>query len=197
MTGLFDGLAGLALDSLDVNLIQSLHKQLAVFGIDDGLYGGAQHFHTVFFQHTALKKFDTAVQRRLSAKAKQNTVGAFLLDDPLHEIGLHGQEINLVGHGQIGRANRIFFARGLDRRNVRVDEHRLDTFLAQRLQRLTAGIVELAGLSYLQRTAAQQQHFLYILVSHNVSIKRSNINSVSTGPEQASGWNWLLNQGFV
>ena len=27
-------------------------------------------------------------------------------------------------------------------------------------------------------------------------MKRSNMNSVSTGPEHASGWNWLVNQGF-
>ena len=25
----------------------------------------------------------------------------------------------------------------------------------------------------------------------------SNMNIVSTGPEQASGWNWEVNQGFV
>jgi carbamoyl-phosphate synthase large subunit len=51
--------------------------------------------------------------------------------------------------------------------------------------------------------ADNEEHLLYIFIFHyfpnylSVSTNLSNMNSVSTGPEQASGWNWLENQGFT
>ena len=73
-------------------------------------------------------------------------------------------------------------------------------FLAQGLEGLAAGVVKLAGLTNLQRAGTENQYLLYMLFYHdcfNVSTNLSNINSVSTGPEQASGWNCELNQGVL
>ena len=177
LTGRGDIVASLTLDGLDIYLIKPAHKQLAVLRVHDSLNGGAKHPDTIPLKHTAPVKLHTAVERRLTTKGQQDAVRTLLLDNPLHEIRLHRQEVNLVGHS----------LRGLHRCDVRVDQHCPDTLFLQGFQGLAAAVVELAGLAYLERAAAQQQHLLYRTVSHNVSINRSNINSVSTGPEQASG----------
>ena len=185
LTGISDIITSLTLDGLHANLVEFPDKQFTVLSIHDSLHGRTQHFHTIFLQHATLIEFHTAVQRRLSTKGQEDAVWTFLLDDPLHEIRLHGQEVDLIGY-TLG---------GLHRSDIRIDKHRLDALLAECLQGLTAAIVKFACLTDFQGTTTQQQDFLYSIIFHNVSIKRSNINSVSTGPEQASGWNWLENQG--
>ena len=148
--GLLNVLTGFALNGLHANFIETAHKEFTVFGVDDGLHGCTEHAHAVTFKNAALVEFHTAVQRRLSAKGQQDAVGTFFLDDSLNEIRLHGEEINLVGHT----------LRGLHGCDVRVDEHRLYAFLAQGLQCLRAGIVELTGFTYLQCSTAKEQYFL-------------------------------------
>ena len=160
LPGLAYVLASLALDGLHIDFVQALHKQLAVFGIDDGLYGSAQHADTVSFQHTALIQLHAAVECRLPAKREQDAVGTLLLDDFLYEVGLDWQEIHFVGHA----------LRGLHGSDIGVDEHRLDALFPQCLQSLRPRVVELAGLAYFQCTAAQQQHFLDILVFHRRNV---------------------------
>ena len=44
---LFDSRTGLALDGFHINLVETLHKQVAVFRIDNGLHGRAEHFDAV------------------------------------------------------------------------------------------------------------------------------------------------------
>ena len=116
----------LALDGLHLDLVQFLHKKLAVFRVDDSLYGSTQHAHIVFLQNATLIKLHTAVQGRLAAKGEEDTVGTFLLDDFLHKERSDRQEVNLVCHTFTG----------LHRRNVRIDQHRVDAFFFQSLQRL-------------------------------------------------------------
>ena len=83
---------------LQANLIQLLHKQVAVLCIHDGLYRRAQHLYAILLQHASLIQFSTAVQRGLSAKSQQNAVGALLLDDFRHEVGGYRLEVHLVGN---------------------------------------------------------------------------------------------------
>ena len=189
LAGLLHVLASLALDGLDVDLVKLLDEELAVLRVHDGLHGRTQDAHAKLLQHAALLQFHTTVECGLSTKGQEDAVGTLLLDNALNEIGLHGEEVDLVGH-TLG---------GLHRGNIGVDEHRLDIFLAQGLEGLAAGVVKLAGLTNLQRAGTENQYLLYMLFYHdcfNVSTNLSNINSVSTGPEQASGWNCELNQGF-
>lgn len=86
-------------------------------------------------------QLDAAIQGRLAAECQHDAVGALLGYDALHEEGGDGQEIDVVGHTLAG----------LHRGDVGVDQHGLDSLLAQGLQGLAAGIVKLAGLAYLQR----------------------------------------------
>ena len=152
-------LAGFALDGVNVNLIEFLDEALAVLGIHDGLDGRAEDFDVVFLQDAALLQLDAAVQGRLTTEGEENAVRMLLGDDTLHEIGLYGEEVDLVGH-TLG---------SLHRGDVGVDEDCLDALLTQRLEGLRAGIVKLAGFAYLQGTGAKQKNFFYIRVSHFLS----------------------------
>ena len=50
---------------------------------------------------------DTAVESRLSTKCEQDSIGTFLFDDALDELGRHGLEIHRVGYGLRGRINAV------------------------------------------------------------------------------------------
>ncbi len=151
-------LAGLALDGVDVYLVEPLHKEFAVFRIDDGLDGSAQHLHSILLQYALLEERDAAVERRLSAKGEQDALRALLLDDALHEIGGYGQEIDVVGNALAG----------LDRGDVGVDEYGLDALFLEGFQGLRTAVVEFACLAYLQGSGAQQQDFLELIGWHSL-----------------------------
>ena len=178
---LLDGATGLALDGLHANLIEALHKEIAILGIDDGLDGGAQHLDTILLEHTTLIEFHTTVEGCLTTKREQDTIRALFLDDTLHKVGLHRLEIDRISH-PLG---------SLHGGDVGIDEHRVDALFLQGLQGLCTTIVELSCLTYLQGSRAQKQNlFDFFLFHHpNIFTNSSNKNSVSTGPEQASGWN--------
>ena len=180
--GLFESGRRMGPDGLHADLIQPLHEQFAVFRVDDGFDGGAQHLHAVPLEHAAAEQFHAAVQRRLSAEGEQDAVRPLLLDDLLHELRSHGQEIHFVRHA-LG---------SLDGSDVGVHEHGPDALLSEGLQGLGTTIVEFAGLADFQRARAKDKHF----PDHSREMKSSNRNSVSTGPPDASGWNWVAKKGF-
>ena len=47
-----NGIASFALDGLHANLVKTLDKEVAVFGIDDCLNGCAKDFDTIFLEYT-------------------------------------------------------------------------------------------------------------------------------------------------
>ena len=83
---------------LQADLVQLLHKQVAVLCVHDGLYRGTQHLYAILLQHASLIQFRATVQCSLSAKRQQNAVGTLLLDDFGYEVGGYRLEIDLVGN---------------------------------------------------------------------------------------------------
>ena len=71
-------------------------------------------------------------------------------------MGIHWQKIDFIGQ-VVG---------SLDRRDIRIHEDRGDPFILERLDSLTAGVIELSGLADLQGTAAEDKDLL-IALSHN------------------------------
>ena len=98
-------------------------------------------------------KGEAAVERRLSAERQHDRVDLFLDDDPLDELGRHRDQVDPIG--ELGA--------GLDRRDVGVDQDGLDPLFLERLDRLRAGVVELAGLADLKGSRAQDQDSLWFL----------------------------------
>ena len=122
-----------------MNLIKLTHKELSVFGINDGLNGCSQDADAILVKYAAFVELDTTIECGLPTKCEENAVRTFLLNDALDEVGLHRQEVYLVGNA----------LRGLYRRNVGIDEYRLHSLLAKRLQSLRTTIVEFTCLTYL------------------------------------------------
>ncbi len=124
--GVVDVVHGLALDGLDFDFVELLHEQLAVFGVHDGLYGGAQYLQVVFRQYARFVQLHAAVQCGLAAECQQYAVGTFLFNYFFYKVGGYGQEVDFVGKA-VG---------GLHCCDVGVDKHRGDAFLFHGFQRL-------------------------------------------------------------
>ena len=148
----------MALDGLDIDLVEPLDEELAVLGVHDRLDGGAEHLQIVFFQDSLPVQGHSAVERGLTSECEENALGLLLLDDRLHEEGSHGEEIYLVG----------YTFRCLDGSDIGIDQDSLYAFLAHGLEGLGAGIVELAGLADFEGSRTQEQDFLYSGVDHGL-----------------------------
>src|SRR5690606_3399437 len=104
-------------------------------------------------------------------------------------------DVDRVGHLRVGH----------DRRGIAVDQHHAVTLLAQRLARLRAGVVELAGLADDDRGGADDEDGLEVgALWHQWfsaccfaidAMNRSNSGDTSCGPGLASGWPWKEKPG--
>ncbi len=137
---------------VEADLGHRLAEQLAVLGLVDRLGGGADHLDVELLQHAdlvagavgqrLLVERERAVQRRLATHGRQQGEAAgehtaLLLDDLRDDLGRDRLDIGRVGQIRVGH----------DRGRVRVDQHDAVALGLQRLHRLGAGIVELAGLA--------------------------------------------------
>ena len=153
---LFHVLAGVAYRHLEVNLVELLHEEVAVFGVHDSFYRCAENLHTVFLEHTTKIEFCTHVEASLSTPCEHDAVGALLLDDFSYKKRCHWQEINLVCD--------TFTC--LNRCNIGIDEDGTDTLLTQSLEGLRTGIVKLTCLADFQSTGTQYEDFLKLFLHH-------------------------------
>ena len=96
------------------------------------------------------RQVERAVERRLAAHRRQQRVGPLLLDDARHHLPGDRLDVGGVGHLRVGH----------DRRRVRIHQHHAVALGAQRLARLRARIVELAGLADDDRPRADDQDAL-------------------------------------
>ena len=63
-------LHGMTHRCLQTNLVQLLHKAVAVLGVHDSLHAGAQHLHAILLQRAVKIELRAAVQGRLSAESQ-------------------------------------------------------------------------------------------------------------------------------
>ena len=132
--------------------IHGLDEPLPVLGLVDGILAGADQLDAEGGRDAFADQVERAVQRRLAAHRRQQGIRTFGLDDLRHGAPFHGLDVGRVGHGGIGH----------DRGRVGVDQHHPVALVLQRLARLCAGIVELAGLADDDRTGTENQHGLDI-----------------------------------
>ena len=129
-----------------------LAEQLAILGLVDGVGGGADHRHVEFVEHAHFAERQRRVERGLPAHGRQqrktagNRVALFLddLGDDLRRNRL-----------DIGRVRQIRIRH--DCRRIGIDQDDPIALVLERLARLGAGIVELAGLTDDNRTRANNQ----------------------------------------
>eukprot|EP00760_Papus_ankaliazontas_P002038 PhM_4_TR10802/c0_g2_i1/m.9394 len=130
-----------------VDLQKGRGEKVAVFGDFNGIDGGAQHTHTVTFQHTSLLQSNTAVQGCLSTEAKENAIRLFLHNNTLDIRHSDRNEVDVVGDA----------FRRLHGCNVGVDQHGLDALLLEALATLGAAVVELTGLANRDTTSTENK----------------------------------------
>ncbi len=134
------------------DLGHGLAEQLAVLGLVDRVGRGADHLDIEFVERALPAQRQGAVQRSLSAhgrqqrKAARNDV-ALLLDDLADDLGRDRLDIGRIRQLRIGH----------DRGRIGVDQDDPVALLLQRLHRLRAGIIELAGLADHDGTGADDQ----------------------------------------
>ena len=145
------GDAGLA------DLLHGVLEHLAVLGLVDGLGGGAQQPHVVALQEALLGQLHGEGQARLAAKAGEDAVGLFLLDDALDGGQVQRLDIDFVRHGLVGHNGG----------GVGVDQHNLDAILPQGAAGLGAGVVEFRGLADDNGARADNQYLFNILIQRH------------------------------
>ena len=133
--------------AFEPDLVHRLAETLAVLGLVDRIGIGADHLHAVFLESAVVEQRQRAVERGLPAHRRQHRVGALLGDDLGDDLGRDRLDIGRVGHFRIGH----------DRGRVGVDQDDPVTLFLQRLDRLRARIVELAGLADDDGTCADDE----------------------------------------
>lgn len=133
--------------AIQADLAHRHAEQLAVFGHADRFALGTDQLDVVLLQHAVVGQVQRAVQRGLAAHCRQQGIGLFLGDDLLDRLPVDRLDVHGVGHVRVGH----------DRGRVAVDQHHAITLVAQRLARLRAGVVELAGLADDDRASADDQ----------------------------------------
>ena len=152
-----------ALGHLDADLTHRLVELQPVLGDLDRLDRRADQLDAVLLEHAVLAELDGEVERRLAADRRQHRVGPLALDDLLEHFRRQRLDVGPVGQLRVGH----------DRRRVAVDQDDLEPLVAQRLARLRAGVVELAGLPDDDRAGADDENALDVGAFGHRSVQAS------------------------
>ena len=133
-------------------------EKLAVFAFRDGLRVRADQFHVVPHQGAVAIQFHGNIERGLASHRRQDRVRFFPRENRFHDFGRDRLDVSPVGEFRVGH----------DRGRVRIHEHDLVAFLAQRLAGLDAGIVELAALPDHDRARTNQQNFVELVIPRHL-----------------------------
>ena len=167
---------------LEAAALHRVAEELPILGPLDHVDARAEQLDPELLEHAGGRELDREVERRLAAERRQEAVGPLAAEDVGDPLEVERLDVRPVGEPGVGH----------DRRRVRVDDDRAVAVLPQHLERLAAGVVELAGLTDHDRPGADHADRLEIAPSgHRSSIatQRSRIGQASCGPGPASGWN--------
>ena len=129
-----------------------LLEERAIFGQLDRRGGRADQLDAMPFQRAVFRQRHRQIERRLPAERRQQRVRALLHDDRLDELRRQRLDIDRVRKLRV-RHNR---------RRVGIDDHQLIPGLAQRLERLRAGIVEFGRLPDDDWAGAEDENFMNV-----------------------------------
>ena len=134
----------------EVDAPHRLLEQGPVLGHLDGGELGADQFHSELLQRAVLGDGDRRVEGRLAAQGREHRVGALLLDDGREDLRGDRFDVGEVGEVRVRH----------DGGRVGVQQHYLVALFLERLARLGARVVELAGLADDDRSRADDEDFL-------------------------------------
>src|SRR5262249_11383299 len=164
----------------DADAPHGLAEELAVLGAVDRVEVRADQLDAALDREAG--QLDREVQRRLPAERRQDRVGPLALD----HLGDRGRVERL----EVGRVGPLGV--GHDRGRVRVHEHHAVALAPQHAARLRPRVVELARLPDADRAGAEDQDRAKVGSFRHAAASRSKKGRASSGPGEASGWNWTL-----
>ena len=133
-------------------------EQLPIFSLRDRLGICADQFHSMPRERAITVQLHRHIECGLSAHGWQNRVRFFAFHDRLDHFCRDWLDVSAIGKLRIGH----------DRRRVRVHEHDLIAFFAQRLAGLHARIIKFAALPDHDWTRADEQDFLEIVIPRHL-----------------------------
>lgn len=163
--GLVEVVGRLGLGTRGTNRVHAPGEELAVLRGNDGVDGSTEDLDAKLLE--LVLELDTDRECGLSTEGAVDGVGTLLLDNLADELGVDGQEVDLVGE-TLG---------GLDSRDVRVDQDGVDALLFQSLDGLATRVVELSSLTNAETTTSKNQDLLDIDLGHELGV----FSSVTTG----------------
>ena len=123
-------------------------EELAVLGAADHVDRRADQLDAELVEDAVLRELDREVERGLTAERRQQRVGTLAPEHVGDALDVQRLDVRPVGEARVGH----------DRGRVGVDDDRAVAVLAQHLERLAAGVVELAGLADHDRPGADHAH---------------------------------------
>ena len=144
------GVRGTGAGEVQPDLEHGFLEQVTVFGALDGFGLGADEFHLVAVENAAFVEFHGEVQSRLATESREQCIRAFAADDFVEDVDAERLDVGAVGHFRVGH----------DGSRVGVHEHHFETFAAQHLAGLHAGVVEFAALANHDRARTDEHNLL-------------------------------------
>ena len=126
-----DGLGHAQADGL-----HRLAEEPAVLGAADRVEAGADQLDAELVEDAVLGQPAGEIERRLAAERRQERVRPLALEHAGHALDVQRLQVRAVGEARVGH----------DRGRVRVDDDRAVALVAEDLERLAPGVVELARL---------------------------------------------------
>src|SRR3989344_8528634 len=132
----------------NTDFIQTLHKEVAVFGVANRCDRRAENADAVSLQGAGFFERETEIERGLTAETKQYPVWPLFLNDLCCKLFGEGKKVHDTGK----------FLIRLNRCDVRIDENDPNTLLFKRLDGLRSRVIELAGLSDFEGAGSENEN---------------------------------------
>ena len=159
-------------------------EQGSVLGAPDHVDPRTEQLDPQLLQYAGFRELDREVERGLATECRQDRVGPLPSEDVCDALDVERLDVGAIGEPGVGH----------DRGRVRVDDDRAEPVLTQDLERLAAGVVELAGLADHDRARSDQADGRDVCAPRHqagtrLSTQPSRIGQASCVPGPASGWN--------
>ena len=146
--------------TFEADFFHRLVETLTVFGFVDGVGVSTDHFHAEFFQHTGLFQTQCTVQRGLTAHGWQQRIRTLFFNDFGNRVHGDGFDVSGIGHRRVGH----------DGGRVGVHQNNAVTLFPQGFTGLSAGVIELTGLTDHDRTGADDQNTFNVSTFWHISV---------------------------
>ena len=133
----------------------------------DGMEGGAQKLHVVFFQHSCFGELHCHVEAHLATQGSQQGIRSFFLNDFRHKRQGNRFDVDPVCNVHVRH----------DGGGVRVAQDHLVALFLQCQAGLGAGVVEFCCLADDDGAGTDDKDFFHVFINHFLNSSMALVNS--------------------